>query len=175
VAGGAEKVLKLAFPYKDKLNRAWQAIVFNEKYQFYYRGSWWDYTVNLDNNSWNSIQMVSVDTKDNIVGFFSASIDRESYKISGISAINFKDVNITFSKDLYRFLSELFTKYNFRKIEWRVIVGNPAEKLYDKIIKKYGGNVIGIRHETIITTDGIFRDEKEYEIFKYEYENRRCL
>jgi hypothetical protein len=163
-------MLKLAFSYKDKLNQVWQSVIFKEKYQFYNCGNSWNYKIELDESSWEKLQMVSVDAQDNVIGYLSANIDRFTYKISNISAINFGEVNITFSKDFYQFLSELFTKYKFRKIEWFVTVGNPAEKLYDRIIEKYGGRVIGIRHASAITTDGILRDEKEYEIFKSDYD-----
>ncbi len=116
--------------------------------------------------------MVSVDAKDNVIGYFAADIDRYTSKISNIGAINFGEVNLTFSKDFYQFLSELFTKHKFRKIEWFVICGNPAEKIYDKIISKYGGRIIGIRRESTITAGGILRDEKEYEIFKEDFDKR---
>jgi len=163
-------MLKLAFPYKEKLNQAWQSIVFNEKYQFYNGGNYWSYDVKLDDNSWDNIQMVSVDKDDNVIGYFNVCIDRMSNKVSSVGAINFKDKNITFSKDFYQFLSELFTKHRFRKIEWYVIVGNPVEKMYDKIIAKYGGRIVGIRREATMTPDGILRDEKEYELFKCDYD-----
>jgi hypothetical protein len=165
-------MLKLAFPYKEKLNKVWQSIIFKEKYQFYNYDNSWIYKIDLDDNSLDKLQMVSVDAEDNVIGLLEANIDRYTYKISGIGAINFGDVNITFSKDFYQFLSELFTKHKFRKIEWRVVVGNPAESLYDKIIARYGGRVVGIRHETTITADGTLRDEKEYEIFKCDYDSR---
>ena len=163
-------MLKLAIQYKEKLNQAWQSIIFQEKYQFYICGNSWHYNIDLADNSWEKLQMVSVDAEDNVIGYLAADIDRYTYKVSNIGAINFGDVSITFSMDLYQFLTELFTKHKFRKIEWFVIVGNPAEKLYDKIIAKYGGRIIGIRREATITADGTIRDEKEYEIFKTDYE-----
>lgn len=163
-------MLKLAFPYSDKLNKVWQSVVFEEKYQFYTFSDWWSYKIYIDDNSLDKLQMVSVDAEDNVIGFFEAFIERDTYKISAVSAINFKDINITFSKDFYQFMSELFVKHKFRKIEWFVVVGNPAEKLYDKIIAKYGGHIVGVKHETRKTADGILRDEKDYEIFKSDFD-----
>ncbi|MDR1572797.1 MAG: hypothetical protein LBS24_00605 [Clostridiales Family XIII bacterium] len=163
-------MLKLAFPYQEKLNQAWRSVIFEDKYQFYNGGAWWDYEIKLDDKSWDSIQMVSVGKNDEVLGYFSARANRSSNKISSVGTINFGDVNVTFSRDFHRFLSELFTKHRFRKIEWYVIVGNPAERLYDKIVAKYGGRVIGVSHETTVTPDGITRDEKDYEIFKRDYE-----
>ena len=81
--------------------------------------------------------MVSVDNQDNVIGFLRASIIRTSEKVSSLGIINFYDKNLTFSRDLYQFLKELFEKYNFRKIEFNVVIGNPIEKMYDKYIDKY--------------------------------------
>ncbi len=162
-------MLKLAYSYREKVNKQFEKIAFNERYKFFSLG-WWNYEMEISNNSWNNIQMVSVDADNNIIGFFSADIIRHCNKACCIQVINFcEEVNIIFSKDLYQFLDELMTKHNLRKIEWTVVIGNPAEKIYDKIIKKYNGRVIGIRKESVTTPDGVFRDEKEYEIFKDDY------
>lgn len=166
-------MLKLAYIYKDKLNKKYVNIAFDERYKFYIT-QYWNYNIDISDNSWDVIQMVSIDKNDNVIGYLSADIDRTSNKISCIGAINFdKNINLVFSRDFYKFLKDLFEKYNFRKIEWRVIMGNPAEKMYDKIIEKYGGSVIGIRKESVVTPDGVLRDEKEYEIFKEAYLKNR--
>ena len=159
----------MAYPYRDKLNQSWQAIVFNNKYKYYNFTNYWSYEIGLNNDSWNKIEMISVNKNDEILGFLSASCDRSANKISNVGAINFKDVNLTFSKDFHKFLNELFTLHNFNKIEWDVLIGNPAEKMYDKIIKKYGGSIVGVQHESAVLMDGTFCDVKEYELFKRDY------
>lgn len=117
--------------------------------------------------------MVSVDQNDEVIGFLSATLRRTINMVSDIGAINFKKVNTTFSIDFIRFLTSLFDTYNFNKIEWGVIVGNPAETLYDKIIKKYGGKVIGISHQSVKLSDGKLYDFKTYEIFKKDYNKHK--
>lgn len=94
-------------------------------------------------------------------------------KVTGIAAINFKDINVTFSKDFYKFLTDLFDIHKFNKIEWQVAIGNPAEKMYDKIVKKYDGRVVGIEHESTKFDDGNYYDVKEYEILRRDYEKRK--
>ena len=60
-------------------------------------------------------------------------------------------------------------KYNFRKIEFTVIVGNPIEKMFDKYIGKYGGRIVGIGKESVKLPDNLFYDSKLYEIFKVDF------
>jgi len=167
------QILKIAYPYQEKLNKLWQSIIFQDKYKYYNDSIFWSYKVSLSEDSWNTMQMVSVDKDDDIVGYLCAYIDRQCNKVSGIAAINFYDLNITFSKDFYIFLSELFTKYMFNKIEWKVVVGNPAEKMYDKIVSKYGGNIIGVQHKSTILQDMTLCDEKFYELFRKDYLNSK--
>jgi len=162
-------MLKTAYTYKDKLQETYNTIVFNDKYKYYNFNNYWSYEVKLSQDSWNNIEMVSVDKNNNVRGFFRASISRESDKISALGIMNFYDKSVTFSKDLYQFLSDLFIKYNFRKIEFTVVIGNPAEKMYDRIMKKYGGRIVGVEKLSTKLVDGLYYDVKYYEIFKEDF------
>jgi len=162
-------MLKIAYTYKDKLQEVYNTIVFNDKYKYYNNSIYWSYEVKLSQDSWNNIEMVSVDKNNNVRGFFRASISRESDKISALGIMNFYDKSVTFSKDLYQFLSDLFIKYNFRKIEFTVVIGNPAEKMYDRIMKKYGGRIVGVEKLSTKLVDGLYYDVKYYEIFKEDF------
>jgi len=166
-------MLKLAYPYQEQLNKAYQQIIFKDKYKYFNLSNYWNYEMELDKDSWNSVQMVSVDKNDNILGYLSASFSRPANKVSSIGVMNFHDMNITFSKDFYEFLNSLFLTYDFHKIEWSVVIGNPAEKMYDKIINKYGGRVVGVYKESTRLQDGKYYDVKDYEIFKRDYERNK--
>ena len=83
--------------------------------------------------------------------------------------MNFYDKNVTFSRDLYIFLTDLFNKFNFRKIEFTVVIGNPAEVMYDRIMDKYGGSIVGIKKLSTKLIDGKYYDVKMYEIFKDDF------
>ncbi|MPM00604.1 hypothetical protein SDC9_46831 [bioreactor metagenome] len=41
--------------------------------------------------------------------------------------------------------------------------------MYDKIAKKYGGNIVGVQHQSTILQDGTLYDEKFYELFRSDY------
>ena len=92
----------------------------------------------------------------------SARIDRNSDIITSVSAIRFDSGNV-FSRDLFEFLRQL-ANMPVRKIEWWVLRGNPAEKLYDKIIKKYGGTKIGVYKQSVKLSDGKYYDKVFYEL-----------
>lgn len=116
--------------------------------------------------------MVSVDEDDNIRGFLRANIDRSPNKVSCLGVVNFYETNVVFAKDLYQFLKDLFEKFKFYKIEFCVVIGNPIEKMYDKYIQKYGGNIVGIFRKSVRLQGGEFADIKHYEIFRDEYLKR---
>jgi hypothetical protein len=159
-------ILKLAYTYKDKLQEIYKSIIFQEKYKYYNFSTYWNYELKIEDDSWNYIQMVSVDDEDNIRGYFSATINRTSNIVDALGIINFYDVNVVFAKDMYQFIKDLFLKFNFRKIEFSVVIGNPIEKMYDKYIHKYNGNIIGIKRQSIKLHDDKLYDVKLYEIFK---------
>lgn len=166
-------MLKFAYPYKDSIQLLWQSIIHTDKYKYYNAMNYWDYEVKFSPNSWDDVSMVSVDKNDNVIGMFRAQIDRCSNKISSVGIINFKESSYAFSKDLFLFLDSLFTKYTFRKIEWTVLIGNPAEKMYDKIVEKYGGTIVGIQRKSAVLEDGQCCDVKLYEVFKEDYIRNR--
>ena len=54
-------------------------------------------------------------------------------------------------------------------MNFSVVIGNPIEESYDKMIAKYGGRIIGIYKEDVKLTDGEYYDLKTYEILASEY------
>jgi len=167
-------MLKPAFAYKEKLQQKYNEILFQDKYKFFNCESYWDYEFKLSPDSWTSIEMVSVDSKDNVIGFFRAAISRSADKVSSLGVANFYKANTVFAKDLKQFVMDLLFKFNFRKIEWTVVIGNPAEEIYDRFISKYGGNTTGIQRETVRLQDGKYYGMKGYELFRAEFKQRRC-
>lgn len=169
-------MLKIAYPYRGAIQILWQSVVHTDKYKYYNAMNYWDYEIKLSASSWDDIAMVSVDKDGSILGMLHATIGRCANKISNVGIINFGETSYTFSKDLYLFLDSLFTNYTFRKIEWTVVIGNPAEKMYDKIIAKYGGRIVGTEKESVMLENGEYCDLKLYEMFKEDYmKNRKPL
>jgi hypothetical protein len=165
-----EMMLEIAKIHESQLQSLFSRIVFDDKFKFYNASNYYDYNISLDNDSWNSLQFASVDKDGNVLGYLSAKISRASEYVSSLQVINFYELNYTFSKDFHQFITDLFIKFKFRKINFSVIIGNPAEKMYDKYIEKYNGRVVGIYKEDVRLFDGKYYDFKVYEIFKNEFE-----
>lgn len=165
-------MLKPAILYEEELKKKYNSVAFEEKYKYYNSQSYFDFIGPLATDTFNYIQMVSVE-EDDIIGFLTARIDRGDDAVSSISAINFYDVNTTFSRDFHNFLDQLFTKFNFRKISFGVVVGNPAEVMYDKYIKKYNGRIVGVKEDDVRLFDNKLYDYKMYEIFREDYLQRK--
>ena len=71
--------------------------------------------------------------------------------------------------DLGQALTDIFERFKFRKLNFSVVIGNPIEKSYDKMIDKYGGRIVGIYKQEIKLIDGEYYDEKLYEITREDY------
>jgi len=176
-------MLEPAYLHKKILQNEYAKVIIKSENFYYFLGPYYNYELNIDKDSWNNLQFVSISkNKKNeylIHGYFCANINRDTDCIDNIQLLKFKnfkqDNTFTFSYDLINFLKNLFEKYQFRKIEWCVIIGNPAEKMYDRIITKWGGKIIGIFREKIKLLDGKFYDLKYYEIFKNEYDKQKRI
>lgn len=161
-------MLDFAVKYKDELNRLWINTINNDKYKYFHNSSYEDFEINLSNDTWSSLQIVSV-KNGKVIGYFKARIDRDTRNITYLAIMNFYDVNYIFAKDFRTFLIDLFDKYKYNKVSFSVVKGNPIEKMYDKYIKQYGGRIVGTKIDETRLYDGEFYDEKLYEITRKEY------
>lgn len=160
-------MIDIAQKYSDELKLLFLNTAYDEKYMFY-NGSWVsEYKPSTDN--WNNYEFVSIDSDNKVIGYISYGIKRDTYSVDGLRIINFSDNKITFGKDVIKVIQDIFMKYSFRKLSFAVFVGNPIEKTYDKLIKKYGGRIIGIKEKDEKLLDGKLYDFKMYEIFRDEF------
>lgn len=160
-------MLDVAIKYKEQLEKVQYNIWFDEKYKFWNNGTYYE-ALKIDDSTWNRHQFVSI--KDgNILGYISYSIDRSNDFVSNLSIMNFSEDKMTFGMDLGQALKDIFEKYNYRKIKFSVVVGNPIEKSYDKMIKKYNGRIVGTFKNEVRLIDNKYYDEKYYEISRDDY------
>lgn len=160
-------MLEPAIKYREQLEEIQYNLWYNDKYKYWNDGAYYE-TLKVENMTWNIHQFVSV-LNDDIIGYISYRIDRGSNNVYALSIINFTDNKIAFGLDLGQALKDIFEKYKFRKLSFNVVIGNPIEKSYDKMIKKYGGRIIGIKKEDVKLIDGNYYDSKLYEITSENY------
>lgn len=161
-------MLDVALKYKDELQCLFIDTFHKEKYKFYHYNSYYS-EFQLKEDTWNSHEFVSVDKDGNVIGFISYEINRVATSVCGLGIINFSDNKFTFGKDVIQAIKDIFEKYNFNKLSFCVVIGNPIEKTYDKLVAKYGGRIVGIEKEHTVLYDHKFYDVKRYEILRKDY------
>jgi|ERR1035437_1260923 hypothetical protein len=155
-------MLELAYLHKEELQKLYAKVVTLDVNKFLFFGEYNNYTLIIDDNNFNKVQLVSV-YNDIIIGYFEASVDRTSNDVTSITMVNLQNnYHNIFAIDVIRFYKLL---KKFRKISFMVAVGNPLEKHYDKIGPKLGWDVIGIKRAHVMLSDRKFYDLKMYEIF----------
>lgn len=169
-------MLKIAKPYENEIQGLIADIALDPYYKWW-TGRYIDTVKKIDEDFWANIQMVSVDTEGKVIGYFGASIARAEYYINNVSCINFYEGSegkkVIFAKDLLKFINFLVKDQKFKKINWTVFVGNPVEAKYDRLIKKYGGRIVGVfKNDALI--GGEYYDSKHYEWINDYFECTHC-
>ena len=161
-------MIELAFHHKEELNRQYANMMLNsDKYKYVLARNWITYELNIENNNWNKIQLVSV-THDpyHIHGYFKCDVNRAVHYAYGLVVINFDDKpSLIFANDFKKFLHiMLIVEYKFNKLQFTCVVGNPAEQLYDRLINRYSGRIVGVYKNDVKLLDNEIYDLKLYEI-----------
>jgi len=168
-------MLRYAIEYRSELAIEWLSSIGRTQNKYLICCGYNGFNFEVKEDDYHELQMVSL-KHGRILGYFSCSFDRTCRKAYEIIAVNFLgEKNLSFARDMFSFLDGIFVKYGMNKVEWSVTIGNPAEAQYDRIIKRYGGKVIGIRHETCSLVDGTRCDMKLYELMRRDYMPRRRL
>lgn len=165
-------MLALAKLYENDLKNELYKTWFLDKYKFYNADIYYR-ELELEKDTWNKHQFVSLDKNDNVIGYIAYCVNRQLHSCCGLEIINFTDNSVVFGLDIGQVLIDIFEKFHFNKLNFAVVIGNPIEESYDKMIKKYGGRIVGIKRDNARLIDGNFYDEKLYEITSDEYFNSK--
>ncbi len=141
----------------------------NPEYKWWH-GSYSKATIEIDDNFWSCIQLVKLNSKKEIIGYYRASVSRPENYVDGLSCINFnlKD-KMSFALGMREFLNYIINTLRMPKIKWLVYVGNPMEKSYDKLCERHGGRVIGTENY------GVLISNKMHDIKHYQWLNKEVL
>lgn len=161
-------MLDVAINHIDELKKKFNSIWFQEKYKFYNYDMWFN-NVEVDDNTWNRHQFVSLNNNGEIIGYIAYQVERQTHNASKLAIINFTDNKIVFGRDLKQVLVDIFEKFKFNKLSFSVVIGNPIEKSYDKMVKKCGGCIVGVAANETKLYDNEYYPVKYYEILKENY------
>jgi len=160
-------LIELAAKHEVELQEKFADAFMDERNLFYFGGGYMD-KYKVSDSTWNRHEFVSLND-GKVIGYLSYNINQRTNSADGMCAINFGGKSLTFSKDFMQFLKNIFRKYHFRKLSFGVYIGNPAEIMYDRYIKKFGSRIVGVEKESNMLADGKFYDYKQYEIFRDDY------
>lgn len=161
-------MLDIALKYIDKLKELYINAWHQDKYKYYNYRSYWELP-KFGESTWDGHDFVSLNSKGEVIGAIGYSIMRPTESVCGLGIINFSDDKITFAKDVIQAIKDVFEKYNFRKLSCCVVIGNPIEKTYDRLIPKYGGRIVGVEKQETKLCDNKYYDVKRYEILREDY------
>ena len=161
-------MIDLAINHEDELRKKFRSTWFSEKYKFWTCTNYHE-DFKLAESTWVDHQFVSLDSSGKVIGYISYSIDRADDLVYGLSIINFTDNKVTFGIDVGNVIQDIFEKFHFRKLNFIVVVGNPIESTYDRMIEKYHGRIVGVQKKQVRLFDGRFYDKKLYEILLEDY------
>lgn len=161
-------MLKAARLYTDELMKkdveGWYDIK-----NMYWNGGCYSDSIKLEKSNWSEHQFVSVNEKNELLGYISYSVDHAALKAYNFGIISFQKGNPDYAKDLYQIVLDIFYKYNLNKIEFCAYTDNPALRGYKNFIEKVGGRIVGVRHQTTILLDHKLHDNMEFEILKENF------
>lgn len=161
-------MLRPAQLYQEKLQeeniKAWY-----KPENIFWNGGPGDSAIELPDNNYDSHHFVSVDKKDNVIGYISYSIDWSAMSADRFGIISFRKNSIEFAKDLYKAICDLFEVYHMNRVSWLAFADNPAVKGYRSFIKKHGGRECAYHRQLARLQDGLLHDSVEFEILAEEF------
>ena len=168
-------MLDIALKYVDKLKMLYINTWHNEKYKYYNYQCFWKMPT-FDESTWDGHDFVSLDKNGEIIGAIGYSINRPTESVCGLGILSFTDEpTLEFGKDVLQAIKDIFEKYNFRKLSFCVVIGNPIEATYDRLCEQYGGRIVGIEKQETKLCDNKYYDVKRYEILRADYLKARNL
>lgn len=173
VTGGNDNMkLANAKLYEEEIKRKMWEIWYDEKYQYYFGGNWRnDFSLADNPGDWQKRAFAVLSNSGELLGYISYSVDNELGVAQWFGAVNFSNNKLEFGRALQQVITDCFLKFGMEVVEWCVICGNPIERSYDRMCRRLGGRIIGIRHHRAKNLAGDICDDKMYEILREDFLN----
>jgi len=172
-------MLDNAKKYEPELVKLFYDVAYDPFYNFQQILSYRE-TFKIPETTWDGNYFVSM-FEGKIIGYVEYSTNRSANYAHGLNILHFngnrKETALSeyyvFGKDVMTAVRDVFEKFGFNKLNFCVVIGNPIEKTYDKLIKRYGGRIVGVFRRDKLLIDGKLHDIKCYEILAEEYFARK--
>lgn len=130
------QMLVPAILFKDQITSEFQRIYYTED-MMYLTGCLEQWSPDISTNPEEGKFDFAIVSNDKLIGYLSYRIDYYCSKAYNFGLLSFDRGNPVVGEELFNKMEELTKR--LRKIEWRMVGGNPVEKHYDKFCKKHGG------------------------------------
>lgn len=153
-------MLMAAQLYKEELKRKLVECWYKPEYDYYFLGDYHEFTV-PDNTDWRR-DFVCLNSKGEITGYFSYHYNEMARSLSQFGLISFTGNGTVLVRDCICHIEKLIGE-GLRRMEWWAVDGNPANRMYEEIIDRYGGTIAGHMHECNYFA-GKYHDSILYEV-----------
>ena len=132
--------------------------------------------VEMSSDDWVKIQRVSMSKDGRILGFFSAGWSNLHERVSNLYLVKFKSKfemgndKETAKQDLEDFIEMLIKDPKFRYVQFCALEENPACRLYDSWLDKYGGYK-NVYEKAVKLKDGRFHNTVDYVLYGERWDN----
>ena len=148
-------MLKPAFLYKNEIENHFAEVMYSDEC-FYFMGYAHGHACPNLEPADNVYDWAIINKANEVIGWFAYQINPITDSVYNFGLYSFDKGNVLIGKDVFEKIEELIA--NHRRIEWRVIAGNPVIRSYDRLCKKHNGQKV-VFHK--VTKD---HDEYVYEI-----------
>lgn len=131
--------------------------------------------IELEDTEWSKISKISVDSKGNILGYFSIGVDNSQRRLHSAYFVKFRykfkdyssneDLEEIVNEDFQEFVDLIFNHPYCNRVEFMAVAKNPANKTYMKWVNKYKGSVNKLSNYVML------EDGKYYDVNMYWFDN----
>lgn len=155
----------------EELNLTLKRSFYDDRNKYLFSNGYFS-PVEIPQSNWSDDGFVFCDEFDNIIGCIIFSISRPTNIINIYNLITFTN-EFKYRRYIYneiiKYIENILNNSYHTKITFSVVIGNPIEKAYDKIIRRYIGRVVGISEKECLLKDGKYYDLKRYEIINRNF------
>lgn len=155
--------------YEEQIKQKMWEIWYDERYQYYFGGSWRSDFSLRDSNESLRRGFAVLNDNDELIGYIGYYVDDCMKVAQCFGAINFSNDKLSFGRAMVQVIKDCFLKFGMEVVEWNVICGNPIERSYDRLCEKFGGRIVGVARNRARDMAGNVCDEKIYEILREDF------